>query len=198
MQRPLSLAVLLAATLFIGCGESNRSSPPGPAPAFQPSPKPTGTDAPGPMQANGNQDEPERADPASAAEPATRSSLTSDKPPAEDTPLAEEKIDEEMPAEEKAAAAPAETQDKTSDDVPEAANGGESTSTAKPGKLFRGLANSFARALTRAASRQSAESTQPASSGIEDRPPVPKLSDDPFPDGEPQDEKKSSDNQPNE
>jgi hypothetical protein len=171
MQRSLSLAVVLTALLTIGC--ESKPTPPGPAPAFQP-PKSSGTNTPEPMQAEGDQSSPDQADPATAADPASKSSLTADMPPADDKPSAEEKPDEEMPAEEKEAGAPAETQDKATDDVPEAADSGESASTAKPGKLFRGLGNSVGRALTRAASGRGAGSTQPASSGTEARPPVPK------------------------
>lgn len=163
-----SFILVLGAAMFIGCGQSKSPPPPGPAPAFQP--------------------------PASTAEQTDQKTEESS-PPANGQDVAEE-----MPAEEKekmAIDAPAEerSESPSADDKPEepakddAASDADATNEAAPtesgkpkgtGKLFRGLGSSLTRALAKLPSADT-----PA---VEQREP-PALKDDPFPDGEPSDNK---------
>ncbi|HVA47529.1 MAG TPA: hypothetical protein VNH11_14255 [Pirellulales bacterium] len=165
MDRPSCVVALLAA-LLLGCGQSN--PPPGPAPAFQP-PANSGTPSAPPVD--------EKAEPASPA----GQGVVSEEMPAEEK---EEMTVEDTPAE-KTVETPDE--DAAANDETVADEEAASAAPARPkgagGKLLRGLGNSLSRALSKASSGAAASNERRA---------PPKLEDDPFPKGEP------ADNKPNE
>lgn len=166
-----SWLVVLGAGLLLGCGKSK--SPLGPAPAFQP---PANTAAPPAQTEESAKESAPSANDDNVAEemPAEEKEKMAIDAPAEaspETPLADAKA--EQPAKHDAA-----TEAPATNDEAAPATAGKSKGSA--GKLFRGLGNSLSRALAKIPS---------ADAPIETRREPPKLDDDPFPKGEPVDDK---------
>ncbi|HEV3339839.1 MAG TPA: hypothetical protein VG125_05765 [Pirellulales bacterium] len=182
MRRSTFLPAVLTLVLFAGCGQSN---PPAksPAPAYQPTNQPTGEKATG-EQAPANQPAVDATSPElrDTEEPAPARDDGAEEMPAEEREaIGDEAAENSAPAAtadtagEKSTGAASSAEDAEPTTQPRAAKGGGAS-----GKLLRGLGSSFGRGLSKAITAVGSEGPK--------RPP-PDLADDPFPNGEPTEDK---------